>query len=203
MLVFSMLSLLCVVNNDIFKSVYFYVYTNARPPGGPRPPPRHPRAAPRYVPATRHVTPHIMCTTRNATHNVTYEWEVIVNHGKCDMAMSAWVVRWCENGDDRPHIPASNWSLKNHHYPYHQCPWSKSPNLGENASYTCATSRKKKCYTLFAWESLAWFLSPKCNFCRKTLLTRPLVPLRFVSLELSESETNLRGTGNGLRNSDH
>ena len=57
MLVFSMLSLLCVVNNDIFKSVYFYVYTNARPPGGPRPPPHYPRGAPRYVPARRRVPP--------------------------------------------------------------------------------------------------------------------------------------------------
>lgn len=203
MLVFGMLSLLCVVNNDIFKSVCFYVYTNARPPGGPCPPPRHPRAAPRYVPATRHVTPHISCITCNAAHNVTYAWEVIVNHGECRVAMSAWVMGRCEIGDDRRHIPSSNWQLKNHHTPHRQ--WSRlnSPTLGKIASHTCTTSRKKKCYTLFAWESLAWFFSPHCNFCQKTHLTTPLVPLRLLTLELVKVLTTLGVLENELRNSDH
>lgn len=130
-----MLSLLCVVNNDIFKSVYFYVYTNARPPGGPRPPPRHPLAAPRYVPVTRRFPPHISCHTRNATHDVAYVREVIVNHGECGVAMSAWVEGWCENGDDRPHTLKLDGSLK---IPYPTPPvvTIKFPNIGENASHT-------------------------------------------------------------------
>lgn len=184
MLVFSMLSLLCVVNNDIFKSVYFYVYTNATPPGGPRPPLRHLRAALRYASAPGRFTPRISCLTCDVPHDVAHMQEVIVNHGGCGVAMSAWVEGWCEIRDDRRHIPASNWPLKNHPTPPHQCPWSNSPTLAKIASHTCATSRKKKCYTLFAWESLAWFLSPNCNFCRKNRLTRLLVPLRLLTLEL-------------------
>jgi len=115
MLVFSMLSLLCVVNNDIFKSVYFYVYTNARPPSGPCPPPHRPRAAPRYVPATRRFPRHISCLTCNATHDVAHEREVIVNHGECSVAMPAWVVEGYEIRNDRPHIPSSKCRLKTHH----------------------------------------------------------------------------------------
>ena len=74
---------------------------------------------------------------------------------------------------------------------------------GKIASHTCATSRKKKCYTLFAWESLAWFLSPNCNFCRKICLTRLLVPLRLLTLELVKVLTTLGVLENELRNSDH
>ena len=196
MLVFSMLSLLCVVNNDIFKSVCFYVYTNARPPGGPCPPPSDSCVASRYAPTTWRFPPHISCITCNATHDVAHVQEVIVNHGECSMAMPAWVGGRCEIGNDRRYIPSSKCLLKNTipHTANGHC--KNPPTLGKSASHTCATSRKKKCYTLFARESLAWFLSPKRNFCRKTRLTTSLVPLRLITLELSESVINLRGTGN-------
>ncbi|MEK9895216.1 MAG: hypothetical protein VW518_02145, partial [Burkholderiaceae bacterium] len=50
--------------------------------------------------------------TCNATHDVAYVREVIVNHGECGVAMSAWVGGWCENGDDRPHTLKLDGSLK-------------------------------------------------------------------------------------------
>ena len=170
MLVFSMLSLLCVVNNDIFKSVYFYVYTNARPPGGPRPPPQHPRAAPRYAPMTRRFPPHISCLTGNATHNVAYELEVIVNHGECSMAMPAWVGGRCEIGNDRRYIPSSKCLLKNTLPNTINGHRHKSPNIGEKCLvYVRYFAQEKVCNTFRAGKSGMVFVA-KTQFSPKNPL---------------------------------
>jgi len=173
MLVFSMLSLLCVVNNDIFKSVYFYVYTNARPPGGPCPPPRRPRAAPRYAPATRRFRPTYRASHAMPTHNVAHAWEVIVNHGECSVAMPAWVGGWCEIRDDRPHIPSLKCRLKNTppHTANGHC--QKSPNIGEKClAYVRYFAQEKVLHTFRAGKSGMVFVA-KTQFSPKNPLDNP------------------------------
>ena len=173
MLVFSMLSLLCVVNNDIFKSVCFYVYTNARPPGGPCPPPSDSCVASRYAPTTWRFPPHISCITCNATHDVAHVQEVIVNHGECSVAMPAWVVGRCEIGNDRRYIPSSKCLLKNTipHTDNGHC--HKSPNIGEKCLiYVRYFAQEKVLHTFRAGKSGMVFVA-KTQFLPKNPLDNP------------------------------